>query len=302
MDDLESTDLSYAFQPTRNLAHGWEALKRQPIGLLLGAFLMTITDGGGGGSGGSNSGSGTREPLWDSNQWGQNHIQAASDWGQGLLGQADMGGAEMAVVAMIAGCVLGCLLLVALFRCWLEPGYIRLQREVLADGAGKIGTLFSGTDAFVRMLLWKLLSFVIGLGTAVVSLLPGGAVAGVGWFVLDDQTFLWVGVVLGALLLLPAAFYVGIGLSLGAHAVSLDDLGAMDALERSWGLARGNRLTLFVFYLVTAIVWFLGVCLCCVGIVGTRVMRDVATTEGYLLATRRDEAEAYVLLQDPVGT
>jgi hypothetical protein len=41
--------VSEAFDVSRAISHGWAGVKRQPVGLLLGSLLLTLTEGGGGG-------------------------------------------------------------------------------------------------------------------------------------------------------------------------------------------------------------------------------------------------------------
>jgi hypothetical protein len=88
------------------------------------------------------------------------------------------------------------------------------------------------------------------------------------------------------LFVVPTMIYVGIGLAFGDRAVVIDGLGPTAALDRSWSLAKGNRIQLFVFLFVTRLFWLVGILLCCIGIVLTRAIVDVGTTEAYMLATQ----------------
>jgi hypothetical protein len=92
--------------------------------------------------------------------------------------------------------------------------------------------------------------------------------------------------------------YVGIGLAFGDRAVVIDGLGATDALDRSWSLAKGNRIQLFVFLLATTLFRLAGLLLCCIGVVLTRAIVDVGTTEAYMLATQ-SSSDAWVLPKLP---
>jgi hypothetical protein len=280
LDESQTWNVAEAFDIPRAIGHGWEALKRQPIGLLLGAFLMSVTEGGGGGSGGNG------QPA-DSQGLSEGLREASNA----------LGGAEWAVIALIGGCVLCCGLAILLFRSWLEPGYLRLHRELVIGGASGVGPLFGGASAWTRMIAWNLLSGVIMLGTLVVAMLPGGALLGAGYASHESVPLMVAGGVLMAIIGVPVGIYVKLGLSFGAHAVALDDLGVMDALERSWALARGARLHLFLFFLVTGLFWAAGLLLCCVGVFATRAIRDVGVTEGYLIATRPEAAGDFALMQ-----
>lgn len=285
MSSSQSWNVAEAFDIGQAITSGVEALKRQPVGLLLGAFLLTITDGGGGGTGG-NSGSG-------------------SYGGEGGPGSqisdalASLGGAEAAVIAVVFGCVLCCGIGIFLFRSWLEPGYLRLHRDLVITGAGEIGTLFGAKDVFLRVALWKLLSAVIGVGTVVVAVLPGAALLGAGYAMDESSGMMIAGGVLMGVIGTPAFIYVELGLWMGSRAVALDGMAPMDALERSWSLARGNRIHLLIFYVVTAVFTALGLVACCVGVFATRAITDVGTTRAFLVATRPEQAGGFAL--NPVG-
>lgn len=282
MSTPQTWNVADAFDIGAAVSTGIEALKRQPVGLLLGSFLLTITDGGGGsgGNGGSSS-------YGDDGGLG----------GQISDALGSLGGAEAAMIAALFGCLLCCGIGIFLFRSWLEPGYLRLHRDLIVTGAGEVGALFGGGDVFARVALWKLLSAVIGLGTLVVALLPGGAVLGAGVAMDESSGVMITGGVLMALIGLPALIYVELGLWMGSRAVALDGLAPMDALERSWAMARGNRVHLAIFYVVTSVFTLLGFIACCVGVFATRAITDVGTTRGYLVATRPEQAPGFALNQ-----
>ena len=269
--------VSTAFSPGRAVSHGFAALKRQPVGLLVGAFLLGVPNGGGGGGGGGNS---------------------SSNFGGGSMSEEEMM-ALAAIVLVVAG--IGCCLGFAfwLFRSWLQPGYFRLHRELFVQGTASMGPLFSGGDAFKRMALWKLLKGMIMTTTVVMTALPGGAITAAALAVEREQlAFIGMGVM--AVLIFPVTLYVGLGLSLGDHAVALDDAGPMDAMRTSWGLASGSRFALLFYYIATGFFSMLGILACCVGVFATTAIVDAGTTEAYLLATRDDWEEA-LKLTDELG-
>ena len=270
-----------AFDIARNLRHGWEALTRQPLGLLLGSFIVRMTGGGTGGGGGNIGG-------------GNGGSWSGGDLGGGSAGDV-FDDAEVWIEAIGIGVALGvfgffmcCAIGLWVFRSWILVGYHRLQGEVLIDGEGAVGTLFSGGDGLVRMLLWSLLSGIIGLGVAVVAATPGGAL--VAWGVLQDGApdlfLVGLGAAVIVALATPAAIYINLGLSLGSRAVALDHMSAFEALERSWELADGNRFHLLLFFVITWLPNLLGCMMFCIGIVVTDAIRSTAVTEGYLLCTR----------------
>jgi hypothetical protein len=264
--------VSKAFDIGRAIRHGWAAFQRQPLGLLFGSLVLTLTEGGG-----SNPGSGS--------------FQSSDDDAPTLPNMPEVFDVEtaagIAAVAVGVTCLLLCVAAVLLFRTWIEAGYIRMQRDLVVAGQASAGTIFGGAPDLGRLLLWKLLSMTVFLGVITVALLPalaGGLVA-YALHAEKELIFLLAGL-LAFVFALPTLVYVGIGLAFGSLAVVVDGLGAAAALDRSWSLAKGNRMPLFVFFLVTGLFRLSGFLLCCVGIFATRAIADTGTTESYMLATQ----------------
>jgi hypothetical protein len=280
-----------AFDIAARLSSGFRALKVAPWPLLLGALLMQCTEGGSG-SGGNYSGSGGSgdDGSWDSYDWenlGASIGDLATPDPAGAI--ANVGGAELAIIAVVLVLALGVGLLcggaMLAFRSWVHGGYVRLHRQVLRTGAGGFDTLFGASDVFVSMIGFKLLWGLIYTGTLMLALLPGGVLVGAG-AIAEVTPLIWVGVALMVLVAIPVALYVTLGLVFGELAVALDGAKAMQAVERSWELARGNRLWLLLYLFVTGMFTLVGICLCCFGVVFTRAIADTGLTEAYLLATR----------------
>ena len=294
--------VSEAFEVSRAVSHGWAGVKRQPVGLLLGSLLLTLTEGG---SGGSN-------PMGGKYDWGDggsssDHKSIAmptdlwSDKLRAAIGDVFDLHTATGIAALVAGitCLLLCVAAVVLFRCWIEAGYLRTHRDLVVTGQADVGTLFSGAPDLFRLLFWKLLSGVVGLGVLAVALVPALAAAGVAYGLdVEKNTILIVAGILAFLFAVPTMIYVGIGLAFGDRAVVIDGLGPAEALDRSWSLAKGNRIQLFVFLFMTTLFRLAGLLLCCIGVVLTRAIVDVGTTEAYMLATQSN-SDAWVLPKLP---
>ena len=260
-------DFSEAFSPARALAHGYEGLKRQPVGVLLGGFLIGAAGMCGGGFQG-NPGRVDEMPE-------------------------DMRDAMLAVTAVMVVVGLVFAILTWLALSFLLPGWYRLLRDIVVTGDAQVGALFSGGDAFLRMAGWKLLAGIIALGVAVVSLAPGVALA---YVLRDSDGGVAAGIALAVLVAVPALLYVSLGLALGPWVVALEGLDVLAALDRSWELARDHRVDLFLFFLVMGLVNVAGFFCCCVGNFVTRGITDLGTTESFLLATR-DDAASFALMR-----
>jgi hypothetical protein len=188
----------------------------------------------------------------------------------------------VAVVLIVVG------IIAFLVRCFVHTGWIRLHRDIVVTGQGQFATLFSGFDGFGRMAGWKILSGIVAIGTAIAAMLPGVGIGfGVGALTSHEIGFA-VGTFVAVAVAVPAVVYVGLGIALGEHVVVLEGKGPMEALDRAWELADGNRWTLFAYYAVTGLFALLGIFACCIGVWWTKAIVDVGTTEAFLLATRPD--------------
>lgn len=299
-----------AFHLRRAVDNGWAAFKAAPAPLIVGAILMQCSEGGGGGPG--NWGSALQNQQSESSGQGGSSslapqlLDASRDlWRQARVDVGDVvddlsasfGGQEPGVIAVIvlAAILLGllCAGVLLAFRCWIEPGWYRLQREVLSSGSGQFGTLFGAWDAFLPLLGWKVLAGLISVGTFLLAAIPGGAL--LAWGLLQDLLPVTIaGVVLLVILVIPALWYVGLGLWFGPRLVALECARAIEALERSWELARDHRWQLFGFNLVLVLLQVSGICLFCVGILMTRPVAETGATGAFLLYVRpREETDGF---------
>lgn len=262
MESRESYDLSQSFVIGRAISNGIEALKRQPLGMIIGAVLIAITGGGSPGGGGN--------------------LNANSN---------GLDEAQIAMLATMVGCGLCCGLVMAVIRAWLEPGWYRLHRAIATTGEAELGVLFSGTDAFVPSLIYKVIHLGIGMGVFAISSLPGAALMGVGYTQDQNMVMIGVGAALWGIIALPVCIYVEMGLLMGGRIIGLDGMQPMEALSQSWAMARGNRITLFLFVLVTGLFAALGLLACCIGVIPTSAIAQYGFTDAYLRATRDDMPE-----------
>ena len=258
-------DFSEAYNPLRALSGAARMVGRVPLALLAGGALLTLLDGGS--SGGA---------------------------------QISGGGLDGLIVAVLlcGACVL--VLVVFALSSLLRVGFNRSVRGVARLGVAEFSDLWRGGDRWLAMLLTTLLQAAILIAVAI----PGGVVTGV---------LAWIGhelggeglaagvAILAALCYLPFVLYVGLGLSLAQHAVALEDWDPISALERSWRLVDGHRTRLFVYWVALTLSALLGLLLCCVGLLLTGALAEVAAVESYLrLTTPVDEQEGW-WLEDGVG-
>lgn len=294
-------DLSRAFDVNRALSHAWEGIRRCGSPLFVGGFLMWFT---------GNSSSGFNVNLGDLDSLRgifDDSGPSGFSWGgdppnltplEQLLHGSD--GEVGLVLGVMAGTML-CALAVSLFfflvRAWLSVGWLRLHRAVVTEGEASVGPLFSGADRALDMILWRVMRGMIVLGTTVVAASPALVLA---YAAIDAKDMMMVALatLVGVVLVLPVTIYVGLGLYLGDHALVLEGLSPMEALERSWSLASGNRLSLLVFAVAMGVVYLLaitaGVMMMCFGLVITGplsvALNELALSEAYLIAIEGEDA------------
>ncbi|MDP6933403.1 MAG: hypothetical protein QGG40_10835 [Myxococcota bacterium] len=261
-------EFATAFHASRALHHGLAALRAAPGALLLAVLLVTASEQG-----------------WT--------VRARQEGTAAGLGSVDPVHLVLLVGAgLLAG--VGALLI----RAWLQTGYLRvracmlelppeaprspiLEHDRTRWAEAPTRTLFGGRDRVRAMTGWYLLAGSILLGALVTGAVPGGAL----WLA-GQAMGAWVALV-GAVLMFV---YVGLGLSLGSHAVVLDELQPTEALSRSWTMVTGNRLTLLGFLVIIGLFTLSGIVLLGVGILVTRGVAAVAFTEAYLLSGRAPAA------------
>lgn len=308
-----------AFDPFRAFRHGYAAFRLAPFPLFLGALGMWFTAGSGGSGNLDDVGrvimdsqtddGGGDAPSYDNfDDWGERlnalprtlndvvgRVQDIPPELQDLLNELGSGmeiGAILGIVGLVLVVSLFCGGIMMLIRSFIHTGYLRLHDQLVREGTGDFGPLFSGADFLGPMVLWKVLKTVIGFGSSMVAGSPGFALMIVG-AVQKNVALALVGGALTLVLFVPAMFYVQLGLALGAHALVLERLSPMQALERSWSLASGHRSELFIFLFAQAIVsiaaTLVGLMACCVGIFVTMPVAlasiDVGMTEAFMLYT-----------------
>ncbi|MFK7990978.1 MAG: hypothetical protein AB8I08_33465 [Sandaracinaceae bacterium] len=315
LDAPPAMEMTFAFGVSRAFENGWLALKRAPIPMMIAGFLMAVLDGSNGGFNGSgggndyntNSDSDTYSSLVDS--VGVPLEAAFTDVFGDVLHPvavwAQMGGPELtfilgAMLVMLL-CVGTIVIAMTVARAFVRPGVIRLHSHILQTAeTDSVAVIFSGSDRFLHMLGWEFMVMLIDLVVVVIACIPGVLLIVIGWS-MDIVVLNILGTVLMALMFLVALLYVNLGLAFGAHLITLEDRSPIDALKRSWMLARGHRFWLFLFLLCGFILKFLaallGILMCCVGLIATipaaQAIADFAFTESFLLFTRGEDVSGY---------
>jgi hypothetical protein len=292
------TDVTSAFDIERGLRHGIAAFRRAPWVLLLGGFLKSCTEGGSASLPSTEDSSALQDLFEAGRQSGHSsllgqpgHWAASDAFPSGALDM--IGSLELGVLIGIVAVALVAVVIVFLLGAWIGAGWIRLHAELIRTGEATAGTLFSATDCFGTMVMWSLTSGLIGIAGVAVGAFPLA-----GLFFVEEDSATYLAVALGGMcwftLVFVGLIYLRLCLSLTSHAIVLEGLPMMAAIERSFSLTSGGRLHLLIYMAVFSFISFLvtlpGYCLCLIGVLITRpiglVMRDLPYTEGFLRLTQ----------------
>ena len=246
-----------AFDPVRALGSAWTLMIRAPLTLIGGGILITLTD--------CDFTSGVSAAR-DEEVWRDPRVLAA-------------GG---------VACCLG--LLLFLFNCLLQVGFAGALQRVMVTGEQRFSDLFKDRGLWLGMVVARVIKFFLLL----FSFLPFFFLCVAPILIAAALGLPAVGVVAGgifALCYLPIWVYVLLGFLLVEQAVAVESKNPVEALQRSWELARGNRLHLLLFAIVTTIVELAGLLLCCFGVLFTSAWSYAAWYESYVRLTLPQPAE-----------
>ena len=259
-------NFSQAFNPLRSFKSVFETMNLRPAHLWGGGILLFFLEGA-----------------------MQASLQSSSSLGE-IFGE------KMLILFVCGGCIVG--LGIWLASIWLSAGLSLNFRSVMRTGEVTTGGIFDPQGLFLPLLLTRLLvalasvlvvlPIIVIFGVWLSLVIPGSTSGASG----PRVVIILVGVGV-ALVTVFVSLYVGLGLMLSEGAVLFEGHRPVEAVKRSWALAKGNRLQLFLFVLVSIIFTLCGILLCCVGVLATATITRFALLEGFLqLAETQDESSA----------
>ncbi len=245
-----------AYDPGRALSNAWKLLWKAPLSMFLGGVLLMVT--GGGGPNGS----------WQFDD-----------------GDFNFGALESAAIASLIG--FGCLIGVGLFvfNSLLRVGFGAAVQRVMTTGKEDVADLFRPRGLLLSMIVSQILVVIVIFLAAI----PFGLAIGGGFLVAGGTS--WPPVLVISVIAFCVGWFVVwiwviLGLSLVPEAISIEGLGPIDALERSWSLTTGYRLELFLYSVVMFLVSIAGLLACCVGLLVTGPWTYIAWYESYVRLTQ----------------
>lgn len=264
-----------AFHPTRALRRGWFVLTESPVLLWVLATGVVLAER-------------FSESVWD--QCGDAIFLRV----EGVLPQAgDRSWTAWEPSPLRSEFLVWVGPLLAVFlaiRCGLDLLAIRAHRRILETGLEEPVESEIPLIGWFSLFQFRLIAWGLVLGGLALALIPGGLVLWWGTNVLSPVLAIF-GLFLMLLFGLPVWAYVSLGVYTGDRLMVYDNLQPIQALESAWDLARGNRLPLLVFRLVSVGYKLLGICLglllCGVGVLITwpmaKAVSEAALSEAMLV-------------------
>ena len=237
------------------------------------------------------------------------NLAPAQLWGGGILiafldactqnsGQNNSDGWVSLEVTLMVACVACSLGLIAfLASSWVRPGVFLNLKSVLETGETDSKGIFDHRGLFVQVLLARMLKGAVGLVVSLLVMSPliVAFVMALSLSTTTPEAGFGSAMLIGAVAFffvigLPTLIYLFCGLALVGEIVIYENASPMEALSRSWNLASGNRLQIFLYGLVTGIFALLGLLLCCIGVIATSAVTTLAWGEAYLQLSDSERA------------
>jgi len=239
-------DFRQAYDPVRALGVAWRSMGRAPSTVYGGALLLVLTF--------LLATSGSSVRWWP----------GVSDLFWPFAG---------------SGLCLGPLLFLA--NCLLQIGFAGALQRVMVTGEERFRDLFQDRGLWLHLVLARLASALF-LSAALLPffvLLEGPVFLA---RLLHVETLGWIAGVAFSIAYAPIFVYVVLGFLLVGPAVAIEGKRPVDAIQRSWEIAEGQRIQLLVYFGVLGLVGVSGVLLCGVGLLLTLPWCETARFESYL--------------------
>lgn len=171
---------------------------------------------------------------------------------------------------------LASLLIQTLFTLVQTRAYLKAVRR----GQFDLQDLFAPGPFLLRAIGAQL---IVAIAAAVLVGFPVGLGAGLGFAAGQRDEGLVIGLIGGGVIGTLALFYMFLVYGQYLYCLVDQDLGVFDSFRASAKITVGNRLTLFLMFLVSFVIQLVGVLACCVGVLATSAFLFVTMTVTYLM-------------------
>ncbi|REJ69240.1 MAG: DUF975 family protein [Planctomycetota bacterium] len=165
------------------------------------------------------------------------------------------------------------------FQLWLWLGASLAMLDVARGRKLELSRLFAGGPYLLRSIGAYLL---FSLATTAVLAAFVGIPALVAFAVTQDEQVTLVATGIGVVVALIPFIYISLAMSQYQLLIVDKDAGAIESLQLSWQITKGNKLALFVLGLVAVGLILLGMLACCVGVFFTAPMTVLLFVVNYL--------------------
>lgn len=171
------------------------------------------------------------------------------------------------------------------FQQWLNLGLILFMLRIVRGNPPDLIDIFRGGQFLLRgvgamLLLWLMLA-----GITVVFV---GIPAGIAGLLSQNSDAAAIVAIIGGVIAVVPFFYVVLTYSQLFYLIVDRDAGVMDSFRLSQQITRGNKMTLFLVYLVLGIIAMSGVIALCIGILFTLPIMMVGLAVTYLHLVSRE--------------
>lgn len=172
-------------------------------------------------------------------------------------------------------------------QTWLQIGQTIVLLKIARGQHADLSEVFKGGRFLLPGLGAGLLLALISIGITVPCLLP----AGLAYLATQNQDVTMAALGLGVIVAVIATIVVTLMFCQYLPLIVDRNLGAIDALRTSREITVGNKLTLFLMFLVLGVVNLAGALACCVGLVFTAPYTALTMVMAYLLMTGQAVAD-----------
>ena len=198
----------------------------------------------------------------------------------GILSQIDP------AVGIIGFILLYLAMLVAII--WINIGQMLFMLRVAQGETPDIMNLFRGGPWLLSMILLAIIIFpAMYLFMALVIGVPTGLGAVLGLALgSKEPVFAIIGLVVGSVCALGMIVYLGLGISQCAYFLIDRNAGIFESLRGSWQMTQGNRLAIFLVFVLITLINMGGLLACCIGILATMPYTALAVAVMYTILAR----------------
>lgn len=150
----------------------------------------------------------------------------------------------------------------SLFSIWLNLGAFRFFLRIARGGEPVIADMFTGSRGYLPALWATLLYMLVFFGAALVLVGPGIAVGAI----MGDETVGLVLALAGGLVMIVLFMYLFLVYGQFMLVIADRECGAMDGFRISREITAGNRVSIFLLFILISLVNVAGMLACCVGL------------------------------------